>query len=289
MYPLCVAVKALHDGKGAPAPAPAAAGAAAAAAGTLPVIGISCWRRHLPTLLGKRTELDTLHPAYVDRVAEAGGIPVILPRPPASTRVEIARDVLDVVDGLLFSGGGDMDPRVYGERNDSALEPDIEADEWELALVRAAAERRLPTLGICRGAQVMAVAFGGRLLQALPRDAAHGDILELSPEELLTDRHPVRLAPGSALLELFGGTEALPVNSIHHHAVEDAGTLAVTAVAAGGLIEGVEPAGELADWPALGVQWHPEKMHEPEQHRLFEQFVQTAAAWRATRAAPAGR
>jgi putative glutamine amidotransferase len=155
-----------------------------------------------------------------------------------------------------------------------------------VALARGAAERHLPTLGICRGAQIMAVAFGGRLAQRLD-PAAHRELTGLSAEEILADRHPVVLEPGSTVHEALGAAE-LPVNTIHHQAVADPGALRCTAWAAGGLIEAVEPGGELAGWPAVGVQWHPEKMPEPVQRRLFARLVAAARAHAASRPVPGG-
>ena len=245
----------------------------------LPRILITPWRRDLPTFLGDRTVLDTLDPSYSDRVALAGGLPLVVPRPPEGIE-RVADEVLALADGLLVSGGGDVDPATYGAADGGATEDvDADADAWELLLVRRAAERRLPTLGICRGAQVLAVAFGGRLAQELDPAYDHRDLAELAPDEILGERHPVTLRPGSRVAGIYGPGE-LPVNTIHHQAVADPGELAVTATAAGGLIEAVEPQGELAGWPALGVQWHPEKMSEPEQLRAFRFLVREAEAYR---------
>lgn len=245
-----------------------------------PRIAITPWRRVLPTYLGERTVLDALDPAYADRVADAGGFPLIVPRPPAGHVDELAGEVLELADGLLLSGGGDVDPASYGHPSERVEDADPAADAWEVALVRAAARRRLPALGICRGAQVMAVAFGGALAQELAAETLHQDLGALTPAEILAERHAVQVEPASALSALFGGRPVLHVNTIHHHAVADPGALAVAATAAGGLIEAVEPAD---GWPALGVQWHPEKMHEPEQRALFERLVHDARAYRATR------
>jgi putative glutamine amidotransferase len=244
-----------------------------------PIVLMTPWRRHLPTFLGERTELDTLHPPYGDRIASAGGVALTVPRPPGPHGDEVLIELLDLADGLMLTGGGDVDPHAYGDEDQGALLVDPEADAWEIRLVRAAAARRLPTLGICRGAQIMAVAFGGRLLQDLTEDAEHGDLLELEPEQVLANRHWVELLPGSLLREVFGASRVY-VNTIHRHAVADAGALAATGLASGGLIEAVEAAGPLAGWPALGVQWHPEKMDDPQQRRLFRHLVRSAAAYR---------
>jgi putative glutamine amidotransferase len=248
-----------------------------------PRILVTPWRRELPTFLGERTVLDALDPAYANRVADAGGLPLIVPRPPAHARDEALDALLDLADGLLLSGGGDVDPASYGAWDEGGnLDVDPDADRWEVDLVRAAADRRLPTLGICRGAQIMSIAFGGALAQELPKAAEHRDMYELEPEEILAERHPVKVADGSAMHDVFDAAE-IAVNTIHHHAIADSGSLAATGVAAGGLIEAVEPGGELADWPALGVQWHPEKMPEVIQRRLFERLVQAARDRKVTR------
>ncbi len=251
--------------------------------GTRPRIAITPWRRELPTMLGERTTLDALDPAYSDRVAEAGGLPLILPRPPASAAPEIAEEALELVDGLLLSGGGDLAPQTRAADGGAEVkDEDAEADRWEVELVRAAARRRLPTLGICRGAQLMAVAFGGRLERELPAAARHRDIYRLDAAEILAERHTVALAAGSRASYVYA-EEALIVNTIHHNSIADAGELAVGAIAEGGLIEAIEPRGELADWPALGLQWHPEKMSEAAQRRPFERLVVEARRHRSAR------
>jgi len=237
-----------------------------------PRILVTPWRRELPTYLGERTVLDTLDPAYTDRIAEAGGLPLVVPRPPdePGTRAE---ELLSLAHGLVLSGGGDVAPSTYGAQDEGALgDADIRADAWELLLLRRAAELRLPTLGICRGAQLMAVAFGGALSQRIDPAANHVDLTGLTAEEILAERHAVTIASGSRAAAVYGAGE-LRVNTIHHNAVAEPGRLAVTATAGGGLVEAVEPQADLTDWPALGVQWHPEKMSEPEQRRPFEFLV----------------
>lgn len=227
----------------------------------------------MPTFLGPRTVLDTLDPAYPDRVADAGGLALVAPRPPRDDFAVAAAEVLDVADGLVLTGGGDVDPATYAAPDEGVEDADARADAWEIALVREAARRGLPTLAICRGAQVMAVAFGGTLHQHVAPDDVHPDLAGRDPDVLRADRHDVHLQPGSTIHALFG-CDVLRVNTLHHQAIADAGELAVTAVAPSGLIEAVEPTD---GWPALGVQWHPEKMAEPEQQRLFEHLVALAS------------
>jgi putative glutamine amidotransferase len=234
-----------------------------------PRILVTCWRRPLPTYLGERTVLDTIDPAYAARVFEAGGLPLLVSRPAG----DALDDLLALADGLLLTGGGDVDPAGYGERPENVADVDPHADSFELALIAAARERELPTLAICRGAQLLAVAHGGRLAQRLSGDSpAHVELDVLTPDAILAARHPISVATGSRV-ERALGSGPLAVNTIHHHEIADAGGLEVTATASGGVIEAVEPTGA---WPCVGVQWHPEKMSEPEQAGLFIQLVQAA-------------
>jgi len=231
-----------------------------------PRILVTCWRRTLPTYLGERTLLDTLDPAYAARVFDAGGLPLVVSRPPGNA----LEHLLSLADGLLVTGGGDVDPASYGAARENADEPDGDADDWELALIAAARERSLPTLAVCRGAQLLAVAHGGRLAQRLSAGDGHRELEGLGPEAILAARHDVELIPDSRVRRALGGSARIAVNTIHHHEIADPGDLLVTATAPSGVIEAVEPR---SDWQCVGVQWHPEKMHEPEQSGLFAQLV----------------
>ena len=234
---------------------------------TRPHILVTSWRRPLPTYLGKRTILDTLDPAYAAQVFDAGGLPLVVSRPPG----DALDDLLSMADGLVLTGGGDVDPASYGAELENADDPDAGADAWEIALIAGARERALPTLAICRGAQLLAVAHGGRLAQRLSAGDGHRSLDGLAPEEILAARHEVDLVPGSRVQRALGGNrDRIAVNTIHHHEIADAGELEVTGTGPGAVIEAVEPRSE---WPCIGVQWHPEKMHEPEQAGLFAQLV----------------
>jgi putative glutamine amidotransferase len=247
---------------------------------TRPLILVNCWRRGLPTFLGEQTRLDTLDPAYAERVSDAGGQPLLLSRPPSAC-AESAQALVAIADGVLLTGGGDVDPAVYGDARENVEADDADADAFELAIIKAARALELPTLAICRGAQLLAIAHGGRLSQRLPAVAGHTQLFELSPEAILAQRHPVTLAKGSRIAHALGGRETVPVNTIHHHQIADPGQLEVTATAPGDVIEAVEPR---SGWACVGVQWHPEKMEEPEQRKLFEQLVRDARVGRDARA-----
>lgn len=236
-----------------------------------PRILVTPWRRPLPTYLGERTLLDALDPAYADRVFEAGGLPLIASRPPGEAEA-ITDELLDLADGLLVSGGGDVDPATYGDAPVDVQDADADADAWELGLLRGARDRGLPTLAICRGAQLLTVAHGGRLGQELPAAPGHQPLAHLPGEQILAARHPITVFPGSRLQRALAA-DRLEVNTIHHHVIADPGALEVTATAAGGVIEAVEPRD---GWAAIGVQWHPEKMEDPAQRGLFAALVEQA-------------
>src|SRR5262249_31117843 len=129
--------------------------------------------------------------------------------------------------------------------------------------------------GICRGMQVMAVAFGGKLSQDLGDVEGHPHFSRMEPEDILALRHLVSLEPACTIATVYGETEHI-VNTIHHQAVADAGALRVVGYGSGGVIEALEADN---NWPALGVQWHPEKMHEPLENRLFEHFIATSTQY----------
>jgi putative glutamine amidotransferase len=239
-----------------------------------PRILITCWRRPLATYLGERTILDTLDPAYAERVVTAGGLALVASRPPEGEPL-VVDELLRLADGLLLTGGGDVDPASYAAAAENVDAAELEADVWELALLEGARERSLPTLAICRGAQLLAVAHGGRLAQRLTLTDGHRELHGLAPEEILSARHPVALVHGSRVQRAIGGEglAGVNVNTIHHHEIADAGELAVTATTPDGTIEAVEPR---TRWPCVGVQWHPEKMREPEQRGLFAQLIGAA-------------
>ena len=236
----------------------------------MPRIGITAWRRALPTPLGERTDLFTLGTEYVHAVQAAGGLALLVPHgaDPGA--------VLDALDALVLSGGGDVDPYSYQAANAGATKDiDAAADAWEIALVREARRRAMPVLGICRGMQIMAVASGGRLDQEIAGRGGHPDMRHMDAAAVLAARHAVALDADSRLAAVYG-TSTRQVNTIHHQAVTDAGDLRVCARDVAGLIEGVEAT---SGWPAFGVQWHPEKMTDDDaraEHALFVHLVEDA-------------
>lgn len=208
---------------------------------------------------------------YEESIRRAGGEVRMLD--PSRDRAE---DVVRSVDGLLLTGGGDVQPSIYG----AAAHPSFSAaeqgrDEFEIALVRGAADRDLPLFAICRGIQVLNVARGGTLVQDIP-DEVGGNIDHYVREPRFAIAHDIWMAPGSALERLMrqriDDGEDCPVNSRHHQAVKTLGEgLVASATAPDGVVEAIEdPARRFC----LGVQWHPENFYRTGEFRpLFEGFI----------------
>ena len=228
-----------------------------------PVIGISANAE--PAQWAGWQEHATLVPhAYVDRVAAAGGVPVVLP-PVTGAERAISR-----LDGLLLSGGGDLDPSLYAAHpHPRTARVDADRDAAELALVQAAFEAGLPVLGICRGLQLLNVVRSGTLLQHLPETVGHDGH---APAPAVYGQRAVRVTPGSRVARILG-RDALDVPCHHHQAIGRLGAgLTATARSDDGVIEAVE----LDGYPfAIAVQWHPEVS---EDHSLFLALAEAARA-----------
>ncbi len=222
--------------------------------------------------------------AYLRSVAQAGGVPLVLSQ---LMGADHAARALEACDALLLSGGEDVDPALYGAPPSRALgSVDRSRDGFEIALFRAARDRGLPVLGICRGLQVINVAMGGTLWQDLPSERP-GPVSHDPGGPRNARAHPVRLAPGSRVAEALGAN-ALTPNSFHHQGIRDlAPGLVASGWAADGLIEAVETDGR-EGW-LLAVQWHPEEMHAdagaPERG-LFAALVAASASERTPARSP---
>ncbi len=226
----------------------------------------------LPTYSRREDEKDrfTLYAQYVDGVRRAGGLPLLIP--PGALDGAETEELLDLVDGWVLTGGGDVDPALYrAERHPKIYDTHPERDESELGLIRAILERGTPALCICRGMQLLNVALGGDLIQHLAdEDETDGLVHRALPRKPL--RHAVSVVPGSRLAEQLAQTELEPL-SWHHQALgEIAPGFDVVARAPDGVVEAIESVGH----PNLiCVQWHPELScaDEPEQQRLFDALV----------------
>ncbi len=229
-----------------------------------PLIGVTTSELRPSGLSTLRRQGEPAHPemalgmTYLQAIERAGAVPVVLP--PCVSDLE---SLISRLDGVCLSGGPDLDPEAYGARERHAelgpTEPSLDA--FELALARAALERGMPLLGICRGSQALNVACGGTLHQHLPGHR------QSEPGCRVT--HDVEVLDGTRLAALLGaGTHA--VNSFHHQAVDRLGHgLRVSARAADGTIEAIEGPGF-----AIGVQWHAEALADG---RLFEALASAAA------------
>jgi putative glutamine amidotransferase len=230
---------------------------------TAPVIGLTAYCEdarwaywHKPAVL--------LPVNYAEQVAAAGGIPVLLPPVPG------VAGAVDRLDGLLLTGGGDIDPGRYGaEPHPRTVRVSVPRDAAELELLDAALAAGLPVLGVCRGMQLVNVARGGTLRQHLPADAGH------TPAPGTFGSHPVRVAAGTRLAGILGANgSGVDVPTAHHQAIDRLGDgLVATAWAEDGVIEAVEP-GAAGDRFLLAVQWHPEAGTDP---RLIEALVAAAS------------
>ena len=222
----------------------------------------------------------TLLEGYYRSVIEAGGTPIIIP--PTEDTATMA-SMLDRVDALIFSGGGDINPLYLGEEPLPQLSSiNAVRDSQELLLARLAADRQLPILGICRGLQVMMAALGGKLYQDIYKEAS-ASLKHSQEAERHVATHMVNISKGSKLLQIFK-SDRLAVNSFHHQAVREAAPgFAVTALSPDGLIEAAESTTHKS---MIGVQWHPECMilsGDRSMMPLFEWLVGEAHSYYSAR------
>lgn len=237
-----------------------------------PVIGLTTYAQRAQTGVWD-TDFALLPSNYVDAVSRAGGVPVLLP--PVSADTDDADDTdgsaeaVAALDGLVISGGADIDPAVYDQRpHPATTDTQSGRDQWEIRLLHRALERDLPVLGVCRGAQVLNVALGGSLHQHLPDVVGHD---AHRPAPAVFGSIPVRLADGSLAARILGGDCKVPC--YHHQALDRiAPALRASGWADDGTVEAVElPTHRFV----LGVQWHPEQ--DSGDPRLFEALVAAAA------------
>jgi gamma-glutamyl-gamma-aminobutyrate hydrolase PuuD len=224
-----------------------------------PLIGVSSWRG-----LAVTDDLEVnhvlTHASYVRAVEKAGGLPVVIPE----LEPEQVDALLDRLDGVVLVGGPDVDPSHYGEdRLGTTIPAEPSRDAFDLALARRCVERDHPLLAICRGIQILNVALGGSLVQHVPE--------HMALDRWNEDRHPVDLAPDSAIASIVGACR-IGTNSLHHQTLDRLGS-AVQVV--GTADDGTPEAIQIDGAPhVIGVQWHPELLrHRPEHLALFSSLV----------------
>lgn len=232
-----------------------------------PVIGITCdfdWE----------TGNSQLRPGYFEGVYRSGGLPFLIPALEPSS----AAQVVSRLDGLLLTGGQDIDPHFFGEDPHPAIgRVNPYRDELEITLCREAAQRKIPVFGICRGVQLMNVATGGDLYQDLNTQVGSESLMcHDQPAPKWYGFHEVRIKNGTLLKDILG-TERARTNSFHHQAVRILGSsLSASAHTSDGIIEAIES----INHPFyVGVQWHPERMLDDKvMFKLFQAFVKAAVS-----------
>lgn len=235
-----------------------------------PIIGISGSHNMEDTLFAIREN-------YVNAVLRAGGIPVLLPE---TADRETVCALLDVIDGLLLSGGGDVRPAHFGEEPIPACgEPDDLRDAFELQIIPEAVKRQMPIFGVCRGIQVLAVALGGTLIQDIESQRGIPKAVHSQEPPYSEPVHTVRFEENGLFASITGVT-SMRTNSMHHQAIKDPGEyLIVEGYAEDGIIEAVRGK---EDDSILAVQFHPEFLaeHSEQAARIFGYFVEKADAYR---------
>ena len=224
-------------------------------------------------------ETSRLHHAYVQSVLDAGGTPLLIP---ATTDADALRRAVECIDGLILTGGSDVGGRYFGEETlEGFTDVNPLRDAYDFLLLRLAADRQLPVFGICRGLQVINIAFGGTLWQDVPSQYPSTPLEHsiLVPRE--KPAHPVSVAEGSVLASVFAKSR-IEVNSRHHQAIKEvAEGFRATAIAPDGIVEAIEA------YPLkriMGVQWHPENLaaegDDEDMKALFRFFAAEAALFR---------
>lgn len=218
----------------------------------------------------KNDEGEYVPVGYSKGVAHIGGNEVVISR---STPLEDIEKIVDGLDGMLFTGGVDVEPTLYGAEREPECGPaDAQRDALELRLLKVCMERKKPILGICRGCQIINAGLGGTLVQHVPK--RFGKVHQMPKDAPSPFDHEVRIVPDTMLHKILGGD--ILVDSYHHQCVDRlADGLIPTAYAPEGFIEAYELPEECGHF-LMAVQWHPEITIEKDEYsiRIFERFLQ---------------
>ncbi|MCJ7726453.1 MAG: gamma-glutamyl-gamma-aminobutyrate hydrolase family protein [Acidimicrobiia bacterium] len=236
-----------------------------------PLIGITAGHRDVRSPGGDE-RAHVLFAAYSRMVHAAGGLPVILTPTPA----ERVPGLLDRIDGLVMTGGGDVEPSLYGGTGHPAVYGvDPERDAFEVVLANESAARRMPMLAICRGMQVLNVARGGTLIEDIATNHPSALSHMVEGEDTYRGIHDVSVVAGSKTAEALGSA-LVRVNSVHHQSIRQlSADFRVTATTSDGLVEAYESVD--ASWPMWAVQWHPEWLpDDPASRGLFAALIAAA-------------
>jgi putative glutamine amidotransferase len=236
-----------------------------------PVIGITCSmrkedkKREFPTAYA----FEYLNRPYSKAVEKAGGLPMLLPN---LENLKLIENILSLTNGLLVSGGGDVSPKLYNQEAKAKLIPPIpERDEFEIGLIQKAEKKKLPILGICRGMQVINVAFGGSLYQDFKLNPVYSDHRRRG--NLYLRKHEIRIEKNS-LLYLIIRKNRLTVNTSHHQMIDLLSPeFEISAISVkDGVVEAIEHKAK----PILGLQWHPEVMRDLSSRKIFKWLINQA-------------
>ena len=240
-----------------------------------PVIGITCG--NAPGTSRRTVEapapIQYVQRPFIDCIEQSGGIPLLLP---CLEDRDTNESLMEMIDGLLIPGGVDADPRFFGGVPHAKIGTvDPEKDLLEIALIDGCSAAGKPVLGLCRGIQMIAIAFGGEIYQDLASEKP-GAFNHMQNSPMTFPSHDVQIETGTLLYELMGNQQVVPTNSSHHQAVNEIPEqFTISGRTSDGVIEGLEH----EDGLLLGVQWHPERTYDrdPWSRPLFDWLISTAA------------
>ena len=244
-----------------------------------PIIGINGMR--WPDGAEEMFTMDKTQIHYIRAVQKSGGIPITLPVLEEFDPETIERQI-ELIDGLLIQGGIDVDPSLFGEERKPELDiTDIQTDKFILELIRQAKERKMPIFGICKGIQILNVAYGGTLYQDLKYAGLESDSHRQKASDICNYKHVIKVEPNSLLSKLLPNKDSLSVNSFHHQAIKDiAKGFSVDAKSEDGIIESIHLNDE-NHW-IFAVQFHPEQLIRQNDDfiPIFNEFIKQAKIYR---------